>query len=187
MHAAWASFAVFACAILSMATAASASFARTVPMKRNHFDAIVIKEAHANHINPRLLSAIIEVESGWNPAAMHLETNYRYLRNVANFAHKTHVTVETERYLQRMAFGLCQIVGGTARAIGYEGPLAKLLDPAVNIHWGAIYLGGLRERYPANERAQAAAYNAGSAWVKKGRYINQPYVDMVMGAMQRTK
>lgn len=174
-----------AIAAFGMAPAVFAKAALPVK-KRNHYEAIVTREARANQINPRLLEAIITVESGWNPKAMRFESNYRYVRNVHNFARLSHVTPETERHMQRMALGLTQIVGGTARAIGYQGPLVALLDPGTNIHWGARYLGGLRQRYPGSERDMISAYNAGSAWrMKNGRYSNQPYVDMVAAVLRR--
>ncbi len=145
---------------------------------------IVAKAATEHGLSPRLLGAIITVESGWNPWAVHYETTYRYVLNVAYHAHDNHITLETERHLQHTAFGLTQLVGGTARAISYTGSLTRLLDPATNAHWGARYLRTLKTRYPNSIRDQISAFNCGS--VRKdarGRYSNQAYVDRVTAVL----
>lgn len=162
------------------------------PDERVSLRQVVAREARANGLSVELVEAIITVESGWNPWAIRLETKYRYVRNIANHAHENHITMETERALQRMAFGMFQIVGGTARATGYRGPLSALLDPETNIHWGTRYLGTLRQRFPNSTRAQIAAYNGGPGAVRSRghgsavrlHFSNQGYVDKVMGAMK---
>lgn len=149
--------------------------------------ALVAAAAKEHQLSARLLAAIITVESGWNPWAIHLEPTYRYLLNVGNHAYANHVTIETERELQKMAWGLMQLVGGTARAIGYTGPLTRLLDPQVNVYWGARYLRQIRVHYP-NVRDQVAAYNAGS--VRKdaaGRYLNSDYVSRVTAVLTQSR
>lgn len=147
---------------------------------------LVLKEAKANGLSPQLVAAIITVESSWNPWAVNLEASYRYVLNVALHAHETRVSTETERELQHFSWGLMQIVGGTARAIGYHGPLTMLLDPATNIAWGTRYLGQLKGRYPAM-RDTIAAYNAGSVRrTAAGAYVNQGYVDKVTAVLARS-
>lgn len=172
-------------AMLALAFGAARGFAQTPDAALR---AIVDEEAKAAGISARLIAAIITIESAWNPWAMHLETRFRYLMNVANHAQATHTTIETERELQKMAFGLMQLVGGTARAIGYKGPLTLLLDPEVNIHWGSRYLRQIRVHYPNNVRDQVAAYNAGSVRLDgAGRYVNQAYVDQVIAILTQNR
>lgn len=140
---------------------------------------IVKREAIENRVSVRLLSAIIKVESNWNPWATHYESNYHHFVNVAFFARESHITAATETRLQRTALGLMQLTGGTARSMGYHGALTKLLDPSLNVHWGAKYLRQLADKYH-NVHDQIAAYNAGGAYRSyKGVYVNQSYVNQV--------
>lgn len=169
---------LFACESFADAGAAA--------LERPALAAIAGREAAQNHLSARLLRAIITVESAWNPWAMHYEPTYRHTRDVARFAALTAVSPDTERQLQRTALGMTQLVGGTARALGFRGPLASLLDPAVNIHWGALYLGQLKRRYPA-ERDTIAAFNAGSPRKVGGKYTNEGYVGLVTRAMARDR
>jgi hypothetical protein len=165
------------------------ALARSLPYDKDRavLHAIVVKVAADHRVSSRVLSAIIAVESEWDPWAVHFEPKYRHLLDVRRNANESRVSVGTERQMQRTAFGLTQVVGGTARGLGFKGPLAQLLDPATNVQWGARYLRTLVVRYPSNVRAQVAAYNAGSA-IRRGRsYINQNYVDLVMSAYYQRK
>lgn len=172
---------------LALFVASSESYARPryasgqdVAIRRAAYQELVTKEARKNGLDARVLAAIITVESNWHPSAMHVEAHYRYVLNLALHARESGVSIDTERHLQRVAWGLTQLVGGTARSIGFRGPLSGLLDPATNVHWGARYLGGLNRRY-RNVWDCVAAYNAGSVRrnLKTGRYSNQSYVDKI--------
>lgn len=94
------------------------------------------------------------------------------------------------------AFGLMQILLGTARGLGYQGDAGALFQPALNLELGAKLLRQNLDRVqrytPALSQLEAenraiAAYNAG--WSKErpgdaprtssGRFVNQAYVDRV--------
>jgi len=89
------------------------------------------------------------------------------------------------------AIGLMQLTPATAHGIairtgGSRFHTADLLDPEINIRYGAWYLGNLFRKY-GNERLVLAAYNAGQGnvdrWRAQGRPIEFPetraYIDRV--------
>lgn len=138
-------------------------------------------------IEPRLLKAIATAESSLSPNAIRFEPAFNYLKDVEVFAKQTGVSVDTERMLQRCSFGLVQIMGGTARDLGYSGPLAAFIsDPAAALSYGARYLVSLYSRYGVVGQAKGwaepvvAAYNAGSARKgSEGKWENEGYVRRV--------
>lgn len=151
--------------------------------QREELRTIVHREAEQSRLSAPLLEAIITVESRWNPWALRMEKNFAYVVDIERHAKFSQITAETERTLQRMSFGLMQIMGGTARSIGFIGPLATLLDPEANVHWGARYFTRLTQQYTM-VTDQIAAYNAGRARRDLGGlYINQAYVEKVSKAL----
>ena len=121
-----------------------------------------IAEAHA--IPPALLLRLIEVESSGDPWAV------RYERNFARFHYdnnsRIHTTVETERELQRMSWGLCQIMGYTARRLSWTDPIPRLLDPVANLKVACTYLLQLHSDARAKQswRWAITAYNHSERW-----------------------
>ncbi len=87
-----------------------------------------------------------------------------------------------EPKLGESSHGPMQVLESTARALGYEGPIANLRGRA-GLELGARYLASQLRRYESVSDA-VAAYNAGSARrTRDGRYVNQAYVDSVMGRL----
>jgi len=89
------------------------------------------------------------------------------------------------------ALGLMQLLPSTAEAIalrtgGTRFTVSDLLDPEINIRYGAWYLRDLLDKY-RDERLALAAYNAGQTnvdrWLAAGSGIRYPetraYVDRV--------
>lgn len=80
-------------------------------------------------------------------------------------------------------YGLMQVRDTTAQWLGFKGDPDLLLNPAENIRWGSMYLAYQVERYAETNDPVSwavAAYNAGTASMKKGRFSNQDYVDSVV-------
>jgi soluble lytic murein transglycosylase len=115
-----------------------------------------IGEASQRHrVNPYLVAAVIQAESGWQPSA------------------RSRVG----------AVGLMQVMPSTAEELAERDLVdadrfdpANLEDPAVNIEYGTAYLRYLVERYHEIEIA-LAAYNAGlanaDAWSRQGGDIRE--------------
>lgn len=133
-----------------------------------------------------VMLAIIRTESAGRPFAVRYEPRYKWLHEPARFAKLHGITTDTERALQRMSYGLTQIMGATARSeAGFSDPLPRLFDAETNIAAGAIYFAKLIDRYSGSLDDAIAAYNAGSVRKKpNGEYVNQVYHDRVMENLQ---
>jgi soluble lytic murein transglycosylase len=112
------------------------------------YGAVVRDRARAERLDPALLAAVIYEESKFDPTA----------RSTSG------------------AVGLMQLRPSTARGIalrtgGTAFRVSDLTDPAINIRYGAWYLGNLLRKYRV-ERLALAAYNAGQGnvdrWLKAG-------------------
>lgn len=110
--------------------------------------------AKRHEVNPYLLAAIIDAESGWRPGAVS----------------------------DAGAIGLMQVLPATAGELQRRGIVGSDFDPDdlgdadVNIEYGAAYFRSLVERYHEIETA-LAAYNAGmgnvDSWIEDGTGIRE--------------
>ena len=85
-------------------------------------------------------------------------------------------------------YGLMQVRATTAAWLGFRGDPDKLYDPAENIRYGSMYLDYQMKRYAETAYTTSwavAAYNAGTATQKNGRFSNQGYVDSVLIRLPR--
>jgi soluble lytic murein transglycosylase len=106
--------------------------------------------AHEHGLDPALLAAVIYQESKFDAGAKSSSG----------------------------AIGLMQLTPATAKGIairtgGSRFHTSDLLDPEINIRYGAWYLANLFRKY-GNERLVLAAYNAGQGNVDKWRAAGQP-------------
>lgn len=151
--------------------------------------------------NLALIAAITQVESSGDVFAARFEPNYQYLMDVVSgkptrcfsayrpngFPGVRGVTsAHTEFVQQRTSWGPMQVMGAVAREYGYMGSFAALCGP-LGVHYGALHLMRLKARLVAKsafrESDLIAAYNAGSARMAGGEYVNQVYVDKVNAAL----
>lgn len=108
-----------------------------------------------------LLSAICAVESGHNPSAI-------------NPSDKSGASL-----------GECQVQYRTAKTLGFKGYISELwLNRMTNRFYAARYLQKQLRRYHDNVPSAVAAYNAGTAKRRNGKFINQRYVDRVLKALE---
>lgn len=107
---------------------------QTSGMVPPQFQQLVIDAARRHRLDPRLLAAVIQVESEWDAAALG---SYGEL-------------------------GLMQILPSTGAFLAKLAHLDKydLTDPATNLHLGAGYLAGLLQEYGVIAQA-LAVYNGG--------------------------
>lgn len=156
--------------------------------KRSQLLGLVQTKAAQYKVDPKLLDAIIIVESAYNPWAVRFEQDFPHIAVPTVFAKNNRTTIATERMLQKFSWGLCQVMGGTARYLSYGGPLTQLVDPEINLTVACKFLANLANEYPVDVQDQIAAYNAGSARRVSGsagmRYVNQDYVNKVVKAMK---
>ncbi|HEY5541617.1 MAG TPA: lytic transglycosylase domain-containing protein [Coriobacteriia bacterium] len=115
-----------------------------------HYQTQIAESAARHRVNPYLVAAVVNAESGWKPS----------IGSAAG------------------AVGLMQVMPQTARDLAAAGtvdakrfPPSDLTSPTVNIEYGTAYLRFLVNRYHEVETA-LAAYNAGlrhtDVWAKKG-------------------
>lgn len=153
-----------------------------------HFPWPEIHDAAAEFgLDPSLIAAIIQVESGGMPLRIRAEPTFEFLNAPARYAERLGITKNTEIACQKMSWGLMQIMGATARDMGFEGHLTELIFPEAGIYWGSKYLGTRVKRYKST-KAAIAAYNAGSLrTLENGAIMNQKYVDKVTDFLDELK
>lgn len=137
-------------------------------------------KAKQHGVDPDLLLAIIAVESSWNPWSIRFEPKYQYFYFYNEHASQNHIDPFYEKSLQATSWGLCQVMGGVCRELGYHGMLTNVLQPDVSVQMGCLKIKELMVRYGGEAESQIiSAYNAGSARKLNGLYVNQKYVDKV--------
>jgi soluble lytic murein transglycosylase-like protein len=95
-------------------------------------DGMAAAQASANGVPVSLVERVIKRESGGNPRAV-----------------------------SRGNYGLMQIRLGTARAMGFYGSAAELLDPQINMTYAVRYLAGAYRAAGGNENRAVALYASG--------------------------
>lgn len=140
---------------------------------------LIYDMAAENKLDARLVAAFCYVESGGVAGRVRYEKDYPYLFEVERSAKKQGISVRSETELQKFSWGYIQIMGATARSIGFEKQIPLLSAPKVGLQWGCYYLANLKKKY-AKIEDMVSSYNAGSPRVENGIYSNQEYVDRVM-------
>lgn len=108
----------------------------------------IIKISSKYELNPEIISRLILKESNGNPYAIRYEHLFykKYIadkdrKSLSGFIPQRIPTLLTEKRLRAFSFGLMQIMGETARWIGFDGKyLTELLNVDTNIEYGCQYL-----------------------------------------------
>jgi soluble lytic murein transglycosylase-like protein len=108
-------------------------------------DGMAAAQASTNGVPVSLVERVIKRESGGNPRAV-----------------------------SRGNYGLMQIRLGTARAMGFTGSAAELLDPQVNMTYAVRYLAGAYRAAGGNENRAVALYASGYYYQAKAQGFS-PY------------
>ena len=134
--------------------------------------------AAAHHLEPAVVVALVDRESSFDPWAHRWEPGYRYLwhpvhRSAAraekgmppigwpSWIDELAISGATEFNDQRTSWGLMQVMGSTARMLGYTEHLPRLCVAAVGVEVGCMYLAQLVERHGLEGGLEA--YNDGRA------------------------
>lgn len=132
-------------------------------------------------LDPDLIEAFCMQESSGDPGAVRVEFGFyeRYTKPL-NYS-------DTEEVCRAMSWGLMQIMGETARGMGYQGKwLTGLLDPEINLDYCCRYLKGRLDKYGYEKGI--ASYNSGKPrYNPNGTLVNQKYVDGVLGHLKNIK
>jgi soluble lytic murein transglycosylase-like protein len=128
-------------AVLASASAASAQSQRAAGLDANgNLDSLIARHAAANNVPEDLVRRVIKRESGGNP-----------------------------RVISKGNYGVMQIRLGTARAMGYSGTAAGLLDPDTNMTYAVKYLAGAYHAADGNANRAVHYYAAGYYYAAKGK------------------
>lgn len=107
-------------------------FSKPIPYQN-----LIVKESCQEKVSPRLVGAIVSIESGFNKKAI------RYESNVDDYS-----------------VGLMQVRVATARMMGFTGTRNTLMLPWVNLKYGIGYLKTRLKTYPYGMDG-IVAYNQG--------------------------
>lgn len=154
-------------------------------------DNLIIAVAQKFRIDANLIRAISWQESEgdfWRPR-FEPQMSDTLLFEADTFAHNRRISLITEQTLQKMSWGPMQVMGATARWLGFALDLPQLCQPELGLFYGAKYLRWLLDRLPDEDNV-VAAYNAGHG-VKKtlgGMWPNQKqYVDPVYSILRELR
>lgn len=122
----------------------------------------------------------IEQESSWDPEAIREEPAF-YRR----YIEEDHAG-RREAWSLAMSWGILQVMGSTAREMGFEGRyLSALCQPALGLYFGVKYLRHQMERGDGTHSQGLAAYNGGLGGNRTAPYRRQEYVDDVVHRARR--
>ncbi len=148
-------------------------------------------------LDPALVCAVVEQESGWVPWAWNPEPRYRHIVNVKNglpfrtltpeemrseeppadFSCPPGVDRDTEWWGQQASWGLMQVMGAVARERGFKGRfLSELCEPGLGLEVGCEYLAHRLTRAHNDTRAALLRWNGGG---------NPRYPEEVLARMAR--
>jgi soluble lytic murein transglycosylase-like protein len=121
--------------------------------------------AMAAKLDPILVCAVVDQESGWNPLCIRYEPAF----------HRAYIVKlnmpATEDIARAISWGLMQVMGETARELGFKGAfLSELSDPVTGLAWGCAKLARCL-KITGNVKAALSSYNGGS---------NKQYADQVL-------
>ena len=128
-------------------------------------------------IDPDLIEAIVMTESSGRPDAFRYEPNFyaKYVRE-GDYPKVQHKELST-------SWGLMQVMGLVAWEMGLKKDIALTLCTIEGgLKYGIRHLKRFMDKYEkagGDGNDAIAAYNAGSARKKDGKYVNQQYVDKV--------
>lgn len=150
-------------------------------------EGVLNETCHAYSVDPDLVRAICQVESGGVSWRARYEPAWNYFYLPASYAAKLGITTETERIMQATSWGMGQVMGAVARELGFFDHLTKLALPETGIVYCIKKISELHRRYEMPNDL-ISAYNAGTVHHDAaGVYKNQKYVEKVLNALHAIK
>ncbi len=138
--------------------------------------ALVGKYAIRYQLDPGLVAAVCEQESGWSQWAMRYEPAF-FARYIKPMVDSGKVATPTEAIARATSWGLCQVMGQVAREFGFTGRflselcdwdtgldmgckvLKHKLDAASSVEGGLLlYNGGANKDYGSQVLARVSKY-----------------------------
>jgi len=130
-------------------------------------------EVRGVRVDPSVVYGVCVKESRLEPAACRYEPHYKWLFQPDSV--KPAICSEaTEIIMQKISWGLMQVMGAVYRELGYRGWLSEITaDVDAQLMYGCLHLADKIGRHGL--RGGLSAYNAGSPTDK-----NRGYVDDVL-------
>jgi soluble lytic murein transglycosylase-like protein len=129
--------------------------------------------AEKHMLDPALVCAVVEQESGWDTHAIRYEPGFR-TRYVAPLA-----LPPSEEIARSISWGLMQLMGQVAREHGFTGKfLSALCDPAVGLDLGCTALAAKLTSASGDFTRALELWNGGA---------NPDYVPQVLARVPRYK
>ncbi|HEV7674401.1 MAG TPA: lytic transglycosylase domain-containing protein [Candidatus Angelobacter sp.] len=125
--------------------------------------------ARLHDLNGALVCAVVEQESNWAPWAIRYEPAFqkRYVEPLA--------LGQTETVARSISWGLMQLMGQSAREMGFNAKMASLCDPDTGLDWGCRHLKAKLDAHGGDVRKGLLAWNGGG---------NAAYPDEVLAKME---
>jgi soluble lytic murein transglycosylase-like protein len=122
--------------------------------------ALARKIATAQSLDPALVCAVVEQESGWNPWAIRYEPAF-FTRYVASLYTNNKISA-SEAYARGFSWGLMQVMGQVARETGFDAPfLSTLCDPEQGLAVGCKVLRKKFDAMAGDATRALLAWNGG--------------------------
>jgi soluble lytic murein transglycosylase-like protein len=139
-------------------------------LTKDELIALAKQIAAAYNLDPALVCALIEEESGWRMDATRFEPAFkkRYVDPLG--------LSEPEATYRATSWGGCQVMGEVAREFGFVFDIPTLCDPATGIEWGCKILQHKIGQANGNVEAGLLRYNGGG---------NPDYADQVIARMEK--
>jgi len=132
---------------------------------------VLARETAGNYgLDPALVCAVVEQESGWDPWALRFEPIFerRYIRPALPSA------PTTEELCLAISWGLMQVMGKTAREHGFRGKfLNALCDPGTGLSIGCIVLLDKLRKAKGDIHQALLLWNGGSNTAYPGHVISR--------------
>lgn len=109
------------------------------------FASAIRMTAKLHSLEPELVAAVVYQESRGDPWRTRYEPHFyeKYLANSALSDFVPPIAIcsrDTERRLRAFSWSLMQVMGQTARELGFRGLLTELLVPETSLEYGCRYL-----------------------------------------------
>ena len=122
--------------------------------------ALARKAAAAQSLDPALVCAVVEQESGWNPWAIRYEPLF-FSKYVASLYTNNKISA-SEAYARGFSWGLMQVMGQVAREAGFDSLfLSALCDPEQGLTVGCKVLRKKLDAAASDTTRALLAWNGG--------------------------
>lgn len=124
------------------------------------FVALAKATAIKHGLDPALVCAVVEQESGWNTFAIRYEP--AFMAKYVSTLYTNNKISATEAYSRCISWGLMQLMGQAARERGAAFSfLSVLCDPETGLDWGCLHLKGKLKAAAGDTRKALLLWNGG--------------------------